>query len=85
MGMSEYTDQKRVKIAQQEYDEYNNGKPLKEGDPVSINHGKTTVGFVAEVHRKPSGEDSYGHEGFQRCDTGDCLVSGVVGDGGLHA
>ena len=58
--MSEYTDQERMRIAQKEYDEYNDGKPLKEGDQVTINHDKTTIGYVAEaIHNEVNGEDSY--------------------------
>ena len=57
--MSDYTDNERMQIAQKEYDQYNNGKPLKVGDPVKINNFTTVVGYVAEVNHKDFGEDSY--------------------------
>ena len=57
--MSEYTDKERMKIAQKEYPEYNNGKLLKEGQTVEINNGKT-IGYVAEAnHNDDTGEDSF--------------------------
>ena len=60
MGMSEYTDYERMKIAQKEYPEYNNGKPLQVGKPVKINDYKTTIGYVAKaIHNDDTGEDSY--------------------------
>ena len=58
MGMSEYTDQERMQIAQKEYPKYNNGKPLQVGQQVKIDGDKTLVGFVAEVHLTLGGEDS---------------------------
>ena len=52
---SSYTDEQNVLIAREEYENY------KVGDRITIktNGNPTTIGYVAEVIHKPSGEDTY--------------------------
>lgn len=49
-----YTDDERVQIAKKEYDN------LKKNNPVTINNGKTTIGYVSKVvNDKKTGEQAY--------------------------
>lgn len=52
--MKNYTDYQRQQIAEEEYN-----SRLKFGQPVTIDEGKTTIGYVAEVEKTGSGFKAY--------------------------
>ncbi|MBF0819818.1 hypothetical protein [Streptococcus acidominimus] len=52
--MSSYTDYQRQQIANEEYN-----LSLREGEPVTIDRGKTTIGYVSEIEDTASGFQAY--------------------------
>ncbi|MGQ7320243.1 hypothetical protein ACTGXJ_08015 [Streptococcus suis] len=52
--MKNYTDYQRQQIVEEEYN-----SRLKFGQPVTIDEGKTTIGYVAEVEKTGSGFKAY--------------------------
>ena len=55
--MGKYTDKQNVLIAKEEYEEYDVNDEVYIED--EITGSKITIGYVAEVIHKPSGEDTY--------------------------
>lgn len=59
--VSSYTDEQRVLIAKQEYEDYKLGDPviIQAKDTVDPTDKNITVGYVAEVIHHPTGADVY--------------------------